>query len=124
MIRTLPRGTAAPLLALLAAGSVGRAQAPAEWESAAAEHLRSYETATGTLEAYESATRVLTVHSATGSWEFHVAADARFWLGHRRLPVSQLAAHAGAEVTIAWSETDGVRTTHTVRVTHPRARGK
>ena len=50
-----------------------------------------------------------------------MAADARFWLGNRRLPLAQLGAHAGAQVTVAWSETGGVRTTHTVRVTDSRA---
>ena len=70
-------------------------------------------------------TRVLTVRNATGSLEFHVAADARLWLGSRRLPVAQLGTHAGAQVTVAWSEAGGVRTTHTVRVNDVRpARAK
>ena len=83
----------------------------------------SHQTATGTLTAYDPVTRVLTVRSATGSREFLVAEDARIWLGNRRLPVSQLGAHAGAQVTVAWSRTDSVRTTHTVRVTDTRAAG-
>jgi hypothetical protein len=85
----------------------------------------SHHTATGTMTAYDPATRVLTVLSATGSTEFHVAADGRAWLGNRKLPVSQLEAHVGTQVTVAWSEADGVRTTHTVRLTETRAaRGK
>ena len=81
----------------------------------------SHRTATGTMTAYDPATRVLTVQSATGSSEFHVAPDARAWLGNRRLPVSQLSAHTGAQVTVAWSEADGLRTTHTVRLAESRA---
>jgi hypothetical protein len=119
------KGAAVPLLAVLAVGSVARGQEHPETEPPAVERGPSYETATGTLEAYDSATHVLTVHSATGSSEFRVAADARFWLGQRRLPLGQLAAQAGAQVTVAWSEAEGVRTTHTVRVTDPRVvRGK
>jgi hypothetical protein len=118
------KGAAVPLLAVLAAGSVARGE-QREMEPPAVERGPSYETATGTLEAYDCATRVLTVRSASGYSEFRVAADARFWLGHRRLPLSQLPAQAGAQVTVAWSEAEGVRTTHTVRVTDPRAvRGK
>ena len=59
--------------------------------------------------------------SSTGTAEFLVAADARFWLGSRRLPVGQLRTHTGAQVTVAWSEVDGVRTTHTVRASESRA---
>lgn len=81
----------------------------------------SHHTATGTMTAYDPATRVLTVLSATGSSEFHVAPDARAWLGSRRLPVSQLGAHTGTQVTVAWSEAGGVRTSHTVRLTESRA---
>jgi hypothetical protein len=81
----------------------------------------SHHTATGTLIAYDAPSRLLTVRSATGLAEFHVAVDARVWLGTRRLPAPQLGAHAGAQVTVAWSEAGGVRTTHTVRVAEGRA---
>jgi len=118
---SVSRRAAAPLLAVLAAGSLARAQQRPEWEHSTAQRRPSYQTATGTLAAYDSVARVLTVRSATGSVEFHVAADARFWLGSRRLPVAQLGAHAGAQVTVAWSETGGVMTTHTVRVTDKRS---
>jgi len=80
----------------------------------------SHHTATGTLTAYDPATRVLTVRSATGTADFLVAADARVWLDNRRLPVRQLGAHPGMQVTVAWSESDGVRVTHTVRLDEPR----
>ena len=82
-------------------------------------------TATGTLAAYDPATRTLRVQSATGSSEFHVASDARAWEGSRRLRVGELAAHVGEQVTVAWSEAAGVRVTHTVRLTETSsARGK
>jgi hypothetical protein len=85
----------------------------------------THRTATGTLAAYEPQTRILTVQSATGSSEFHVASDARAWQGSRRLPVQELASHVGEQVTIAWSESGGVRTTHTVRLSETiSARGK
>jgi hypothetical protein len=114
-----PSRRRAALLALLAAGSVARAQEPPE-PGRSAENRPSYQTATGTLTAYDPTTRVLTVRNAAGSSEWHVASDARFWLGTRRLPLSQLGAYAGAQVTVAWSETGGVCTTHTVRVTDTR----
>ncbi len=81
----------------------------------------SHHTATGTLVAYDATSRLLTVRSASGVAEFHVAADARVWFGTRRLPAHELGAHEGAQVTLAWSEADGVRTTHTVRVAEARA---
>jgi len=118
MSRNPSRRPAATLLAVLAAGSVALAQEPPDPEPS---RRSSYQTATGTLTAYDPVTRVLTVRSATSSTEFLVAEDARIWLGNRRLPVSQLGAHAGAQVTVAWSRTDRGRTTHTVRVTDTRA---
>jgi phage baseplate assembly protein gpV len=108
------------LLALLAAGSVVRAQEHSEPAPSASQGRPSHQTAVGTLTAYDPVTRVLTACNAAGSSDFHVAADARVWLGNRRLPIAQLGAHAGAQVTVAWSEADGVRTTHTVRVTDTR----
>ena len=73
-------------------------------------------TATGTMAAYDPETRVLTVSSASGSAPYHLAADARVWLGNHRLPVAELPSHVGAQVTVSWSDSDGVRTTHTVRL--------
>ena len=98
----------AALLTVLAAGTVAAPQ-----------------TATGTMTAYDSKTRVLTVRSAAGSSEFEVAGDARIWVGTRRLPIGRLSAYAGAQVMVAWSEREGRRITHTVRVTDSRtARGR
>jgi hypothetical protein len=114
------RRVAASLLAVLAAGSDARAQEHPEPATSAAEPRPSHPTASGTLTAYDPASRVLTLRNATGSLEFQVAADARFWLGNRRLPIAQLGAHAGAQVTVAWSQADGVRMTHTVRVADTR----
>jgi hypothetical protein len=109
------RRAAASLLAVLVAGSLGRAQERPEAGSSAIEPRPGHPTASGTLTAYDPVTRVLTIRNAAGSLEFHVASDARFWLGNRRVPVAQLAARTGAQVTVAWSEANGVRTTHTVR---------
>jgi len=120
MSRSLSRRCAA-LLALLAAGSIARAQERPEPGRPAPEDRPSHPTSTGTLTAYDPMTRVLTIRSSAGPSEFHVAADARLWLDTRRLPVNQLGAYAGAQVTVAWSDRDGVRTTHTVRVTEARA---
>ncbi len=85
----------------------------------------THRTATGTLASYDPVTRVLTVQSAAGSSEFHVASDARAWEGSRRLQVRDLASHVGEQVTVAWSDSGGVRITHTVRLTETSsARGK
>lgn len=85
----------------------------------------THRTATGTLAAYDPVTRILRVQSVTGSSEFHVASDARAWEGSRRLQVRDLASHVGEQVTVAWSDSGGVRITHTVRLTETSsARGK
>lgn len=123
------RGTAsiraaASLLAVLVAGSIARAQEQPEPGPFATSPRTSHSTASGTLAAYDPVTRVLTVRNATGSLEFRVAVDARFWLGSHRVPLAQLAAHTGGQVTVAWSEADGVRTTHTVRVSDAPRRVK
>jgi len=118
----LARGVAA-LLTVLAAGTVAAPREPPEPEAAGPEGRPSYSTATGTMAAYDSRTRVLTVSSAAGSSEFEVAGDARIWVGTRRLPIGRLSAYAGAQVTVAWSERDGRRITHTVRVTDSRTAG-
>lgn len=114
------RRAAASLMAALAAGGLGRAQERPEPGPSAVEPRPSHPTASGTLAAYDPVTRVLTIRNAAGSLEFHVTADARLWLGSRRVPVAQLGTHAGAQVTVAWSEAGGVRTTHTVRVNDVR----
>jgi hypothetical protein len=108
--------SAAAVLGVMVAGRPAGAQGHSEPVSSAAEPRPSHPTAAGTLAAWDPVTRLLTVRNATGSREFHVSADARFWLGNRRLPIVQLGSHVGAQVTVAWSEADGVRTTHTVRV--------
>jgi hypothetical protein len=79
----------------------------------------SSHTSTGTMAGYDADTRQLTVSSASGSSAFHLAPDARVWLGNRRLPVAQLKARVGAQVTVSWSDAAGVRTTHTVRLAEP-----
>jgi hypothetical protein len=116
MARSLPG--ALPLLAVLLAppfaaphdGGASASPPPA----AASSH-----TSTGTMAGYDADTRQLTVSSASGSSAFHLAPDARVWLGNRRLPVAQLRARVGAQVTVSWSDADGVRTTHTVRLAEP-----
>ena len=84
----------------------------------------AFRTATGRLAAYDMPTRLLTVETVTGASRYRVAVDARVWLGRRRLPVSDLAACLGEQVTIAFSETKGVRTTHTVRVAEGERAGR
>lgn len=108
-------GAASVLMVLVAETDAIRAAGDGAPRPTTAERHPAYRTATGTLVAYDASTRVLVVHSASGSSEFQVATDARFWLGNRRVPISQLRTHAGSQVTIAWSEQGGVRTTHTVR---------
>jgi len=59
---------------------------------------------------------VLVVVSAGGEARFVVAPEARLWIGSRRATVDRLATSRGAQATVAWSEADGRRTTHTVRL--------
>ncbi len=75
-----------------------------------------FHTATGRLAAYDPRTRLVTVEAATGTSQYRVASDARVWMGRRRLSVSDLAKHLGAQTTVAFNQTDGVRATHTVRL--------
>jgi hypothetical protein len=116
MARRLPKAAlfAAALLAPPAAAPQARSAAASPPPSAA---VSSSHTSTGTMAGYDADTRQLTVSSASGSTHFHLAPDARVWLGTRRLPVAQLKARVGAQVTVSWSEAEGVRTTHTVRLT-------
>ncbi len=81
-----------------------------------AEPRPAFHTATGRLAAFDSGARLVTVETVTGASTYHVAADARVWIGRRRLPVGDLAGHLGAQTLIAFAEADGVRTTHTVRL--------
>ena len=69
---------------------------------------------------YDSADRVLVLKSALGDSRFVVAPEARLWIGSRRVPVERLATSVGVQATVAYSDADGVATTHTVRL----ARGK
>jgi phage baseplate assembly protein gpV len=109
------RPSAAALAAalVLAAPPRAGAQGAPSWSLF---HHHKTATATGTMTAYDPETRQLTVSSATGSTAFHLASDARVWLGTRRLPVAQLKSKVGAQVTVSFSETDGLRTSHTVRL--------
>ena len=109
-----------PIAALLAAVLLApRSAAPQEGSASASPPAAvpaSSHTSTGTMAGYDADTRQLTVSSASGSTAFHLAPDARVWLGTRRLPVAQLKTRVGAQVTVSWSEAGGVRTTHTVRL--------
>jgi hypothetical protein len=102
----------AAALVLAAPPRAGAQEGP--WSSLFHRHKSA--TATGTMTAYDPDTRQLTVSSATGSTAFHLASDARIWLGNKRMAVALLKARVGAQVTISFSETDGVRTSHTVRL--------
>ncbi|MFN8096098.1 MAG: hypothetical protein U0599_28440 [Vicinamibacteria bacterium] len=93
--------------------------APAPGPRRAAERRR-FHTATGAVESYDPATRVLVVLSAGRAAAFVVAPEARLWIGSRRASVDLLCASTGAQATIAWSEADGRRTTHTVRLARGR----
>jgi hypothetical protein len=110
-----------PNAALLAAALLAPSAAAPQAQSASASPppsavVPSSHTSTGTMAGYDADTRQLTVSSASGSTAFHLAPDARVWLGTRRLPVAQLKGRVGAQVTVSWSEAGGVRTTHTVRL--------
>jgi hypothetical protein len=91
-----------------------------EAPGAPAREGRRFRTATGVVESYDPASRVLVVASITGEESFFVAPEARLWIGSRRAAVDRLAASAGAQVTVAWSVADGCRTTHTVRLARGR----
>jgi hypothetical protein len=64
--------------------------------------------------------RVLVVVSAGGEARFVVAPEARLWIGSRRSAVDRLTTSRGTQATVAWTETDGRRTTHTVRLARGR----
>lgn len=94
-------------------------------DAAAAEPQHApFRTATGRLAAYDARLRLLTVETAAGSSTYRVAPDARVWVGKRRLPVSDLATRRWAQVTVAFAEREGVRTTHTVRLAEADQAGR
>lgn len=76
----------------------------------------SHATATGRLVSYDAAARALVVQTALGRTTYHVAEDARAWLGTRRLALDHLVRHLGAQATVAYREVGGLRVTHTVRL--------
>jgi hypothetical protein len=117
MARSLPG--ALLFLAVLLAPPFAAPQDGSAPASPPAAAVPSSHTSTGTMAGYDADTRQLTVSSASGSSAFHLAPDARVWLGNRRLPVAQLKARVGAQVTVSWSDAAGVRTTHTVRLAEP-----
>jgi hypothetical protein len=112
------RGPWAAVVMVLAAWACDSRPQPRETSPlAAAGHPGLYRSSTGTLAGYDPSSRVLTLRVAGGEGRFQVADDARAWIGSRGLPTSQLTAHLGAEVTLAYGEAeDGVRTTHTIRL--------
>jgi hypothetical protein len=113
---------AVALTGILWLGRFGGDGGPAARVALADETRPSYHTATGTLAAYDPVARELTVSNPVESTVYRVASDARAWLGHRRLPLRELAQHVGAQVTLAWAEVDGKKTTHTVRIDEPGSR--
>ena len=82
---------------------------------------RRFHTATGAVASYDATGRVLVLQSALGDTRFVVAPEARLWIGSGRAPVERLATSRGAQATVAYSEVDGVATTHTVRLARGRA---
>ena len=108
---------AAVLMVLAAAACDSRPPAARDDSGDGGGHPGLYRSSTGTLAGYDPASRVLTLRVAGSEARFQVADDARAWIGSRTLTTSQLAAHLGAEVTLAYGEAeDGVRTTHTIRL--------
>ncbi len=112
------RWAAAGLLVLWSGGCEGSRQPREATPVANGSRRLEYRSFTGTLLSYDVPGHVLTLRSADGVSTYWVAEDARVWLDSDLLPLSQLGAHAGAEVTLAFAEAeDGARTTHTVRLT-------
>ena len=118
------RGLGAAVLTVLAVSACDSRPQPRETSPVTpAGHPSLYRSSTGTLAGYDPSSRVLTLRVAGSEGRFQVAADARAWIGSRSLPTSQLAAHLGAEVTLAYGEAeDGVRSTHTIRLREGRQR--
>ncbi len=104
--------TLAAALALPSASLRGQSNRSAGSGPASGAHA----TATGRLVAYDGQSRALVVQTALGRTTYHVAEDARAWLGTRRLALDHLGRHLGAQATLAYREVDGRRVTHTVRL--------
>jgi hypothetical protein len=79
-----------------------------------------FHTATGAVESYDVARRLLVLRAADGESRFLVAPGAWLWVGTHRAGVERLAASLGAQATVAWAESGGVPTTHTVRLSRAR----
>ena len=116
MARRLPRAALGAFLVLLIPPPLVRAQEATAPPPASSRKHHHTATATGTMAAYDPDTRQLTVSSVSGSTVYRLANDARVWLGNHRLPVVQLKSRVGSQVTVSWSDADGVPTSHTVRV--------
>lgn len=114
----------APVAHLQAAAPGEAAAAPSTTGTQPVETPAVFHTATGRLAAYEPRTRLVAVEAATGVSTYHVAADARVWVGRRRVSVSDLSRHLGAQTTVAFAEANGIRTTHTVRLAEGERAGR
>jgi hypothetical protein len=110
------------LLALAVGASVAAAAPPTKSESksstaskAAKESTPATHTVSGTLESFDPSAKTLTVKSAKSSWTFS-AADAQAWEGSKSIGVDELSSHAGAKVTVKYTEHDGQKSASSVRL--------
>jgi hypothetical protein len=111
------------LLALAVGASVAAAAPPTKAASksstastkAAKASTPATHIVSGTLESFDPSAKTLTVKSAKSSWTFS-AADAQAWEGSKSIGVDELSSHAGAKVTVKYTEHDGQKSASSVRL--------
>lgn len=71
--------------------------------SAASRSQAGGHSATGTIEAYDGSTRVLSLRTGMGSTLFDLEPDARVWTGSRSVSVDELEQRIGARATVQYT---------------------
>jgi hypothetical protein len=117
-IAALPLLVAALAAPAAAAQTQKAAARPSAMKSPASSRSRkpAAHSVSGTLESYDASSRMLTVMGPTPPWTYNPTA-APVWDGSKPIGVEDLSSHAGARVTVKYTEEGGQKSAESVRIT-------
>jgi phage baseplate assembly protein gpV len=69
----------------------------------------------GTLESYDSAAKTVTVKGTKATWTFS-ATEARVWDGSKSVGLDDLSGHAGAKVSVKYTDDAGEKQASSIRL--------
>jgi hypothetical protein len=113
LFRSLTIGAA--VLAL--SGPAFAAQAKPAKSAAAKPAKATTITATGTVSKFDAGTNTLTVTTPKGDVSFNVAGTATVMANGKKVAASDLSSHVGHKVTVRYTESGGMKTADSIRVT-------